>query len=138
MALGINRELKNDAGAKFSAANLAATDNSEDIPLHGMDIIGLSVDLSAATGTLAIALEVTFDGTNYVPFPEDVNSEVQATFDNITSATEVTKYWTNPFCNVKEPDVAGTVLPQARFVMTVTTGPFTFTRCQLFTRSFAQ
>lgn len=142
MPNGLNRELKNDAGAKFSAAALTDTDNSESISLNGLDVIGLAIDLPTVGGTsptLDIKVEVSFDGTAWVEFPEDVNSETQAAFAQITAAGDVSKYWTNPFATIRNQDlVADQTYPVVRFVFTTTgtSESFTFTRIQIIARSF--
>lgn len=140
MPIGLNRELKNDAGAKFSAAALTATDNSESLRVYGLDTVGLAIDLPTVSGTsptLDIKVEISFDGgTNWAEFPDDVNSETQATFTQITAAGDVSKYWTIPFATEKDDDAGK--YPLVRFVFTVggTNPSFTFTRIQILARSF--
>jgi hypothetical protein len=135
--LGINRELKTAAAAKFSAASLSATTNSEGLNVQGMASIGTAVDVSAASGTWDITLQMSFDGgTTWMDtFPDDFNSGTQAALASITGATEASEYWIVPFPAEQDPDAAKVV--QVRFVLTETSaGSITFTRWQVWTKEF--
>lgn len=137
-AQGINRELETAGAVKFSAAQILVTTNSEGINAQGLSSIGVAVDVSAATGTWDIKLQITFDGgTTWMDtYPEDFNSEAQASMASITGATESSEHWVVPFPSTEETDDSEVV--QIRFVLTETSsGAITFTRWQVWTKEFS-
>lgn len=145
MALrGRFKNLKNDAGANFSAAALTTTDYSETLSLGGLASFGIMIDCGTiahqTSGTLDIAPQFSYDsGTTWVSNPAvgyDASVVSTDTFVQMgvyqidTSSEDRVCYWRNPF-----PSDADIRLRFALVVAGAGTHSFTLTAVKFFGRS---
>ena len=146
MALrGRFKNLKNDAGANFSAAALTTSDYSETLSLSGMANFGLMIDVGTVAhqtaGTVDITPEFSYDsGTSWVLGPavgytDSVPDTTQTSTSKMgiqqitASSQDRIAYWRNPFPS--DADV------RLRFKWTVAgtgTHSFTLTAVKFFGR----